>query len=156
MLWNEYPERLEAFTLADAYEDLQGDSPAEIPFLVWLLENPASPLHLPGSIDLFGHDCLHLLLKKGFLPADEAYIVGFAMGNDVSTKWLHLLILKFAAYFLYPPKYRIGYSELKLFDRGVRLGWRNKTKNIHKLDWSQWERKILKDVRLELALEIDD
>jgi hypothetical protein len=155
MLWNDYPDRLEVFTLAAAFEDLQGDSSAEIPFVVWLLENPSSPLNMPGSINLFGHDCIHLLLKRGFSPKDEAYVVGFTVGNDLNTNWLHLSILKFAAYFLYPAKYRLTYSELKIFDRGVQLGKSTKIRNINKLDWSQWSHKVLKDIRLEIGLEVE-
>lgn len=154
ILWYKYPDRLDAFTLAAACEDLQGDPPDTIPFLVWLLENPASPLNMPGSIDLFGHDRIHLLLKKGFSPAEEAYVVGLTMGNDANTSWLHLLVLKIAAYCLYPRKYRLTYSELNIFDRGVRLGRSTKVKNINKLDWSQWDWKLLKDIRLEIGLEI--
>ena len=53
MLWNDYPDRPDAFTLVAACENLQVDPPGEIPFFVWLLENPSSPLNMPGSIDLF-------------------------------------------------------------------------------------------------------
>jgi hypothetical protein len=155
MLWHKYPDRLDNLTLIDAFEDLQGDPPGEIPLLVWLLENPASPISMPGSIDLFGHDCIHLLLKQGFSPANEAYIVGFTMGNDNSTNWLHLLIFKIAAYFLYPRKYKLTYSELQLFDQGVKFGRKTKVKNINKFDWSNWHHKILKDVRMELGLDIE-
>jgi hypothetical protein len=155
MLWNEYPDRLDASTLVAACEDLQGDPPEEIPFVVWLLENPSSPFNMPGSIDLFGHDCIHLLLKKGFSPDDEAYVVGFTMGNDANTSWIHLLILKIAAYCLYPRKYRFSYSKIKIFDRGVRLGRRTKTRNINKLDWSKWNHRLLKDIRSELGLDLD-
>jgi hypothetical protein len=66
MLWHNYPDHLDTFTLKDAYETLEGDPPSKIPFIVWLLENPKSPLALPGCIDLYNHDCIHLLLKQGF------------------------------------------------------------------------------------------
>lgn len=155
MLWNKYPDHLDNLTLINAFEDLQGDPPSKIPFLIWLLENPASPISMPGSIDLFGHDCIHLLLRKGFSPANEAYIVGFTMGNDNSTNWLHLMIFKIAAYFFYPRKYRLSYSELKLFDRGVQFGRKIKVKNINKFDWTEWHHRILKDMRMELGLDVE-
>lgn len=68
MLWDIYPEELEVLTLHDAYLTLAGDPPSKIPFFVWLFENPRSPLALPGKIDLYQHDCLHLLLKKDSTP----------------------------------------------------------------------------------------
>jgi hypothetical protein len=152
MLWNKYPYRLDNFTLAAAVEDLKGDPPGTIPWLVWLLENPASPLSLPGKIDLNGHDCIHLLLKRGFRSRDEAYVVGFTMGNDTSTNSIHLLIFKVAAYFLYPLKYRFTYLELKIFDLGVRRGRRAKIENINKIDWLRWKHQKLRDIRRELGL----
>jgi hypothetical protein len=154
MLWNKYPTHLDDFTLGSAYESLQGDLPAKIPVLVWLLENPVSPVSLPGSIDLFGHDCIHLLLKKGFRSADEAYVVGFTMGNDPMTNWLHIAILKFASYFLYPCKYRFTYSDLKIFDLGIRMGRRAKIKNLNKYDWCKWHDRKLRDIRSQIELTL--
>ncbi len=155
MLWNQYPDRLDKFTLLAACEDLQGDTPERIPFLVWLLENPSSPLNMPGSIDLFGHDCIHLLLKQGFTSTNEAYVIGFTMGNDTRTTWIHLLIIKIACYCLYPPKYRLTYSELKIFDRGVKLGREIKFKNINKYNLDAWQHKKLKDIRIEIGLDVE-
>lgn len=50
---------------------------------MWLLENPDSPLPFAGKIDLYRHDCLHLLLERGLSVEDEAFVVGFTMGNDL-------------------------------------------------------------------------
>ncbi len=72
---NTNPQTLEA-----AIREINGDPASSIPFLVWLLENLASPIALPGKIDLYCHDCLHVLLNKGFSLEDEAFVVGFTMG----------------------------------------------------------------------------
>ena len=72
--------------LREALQSMGGDPPSSIPFLLWLLENPDSPIALPGKIDLYRHDCLHLLLDRGFSLYDEAFVVGFTMGNDVQTQ----------------------------------------------------------------------
>jgi hypothetical protein len=61
-------------TLRQRLNQLGGDRPDQIPFLVWLLENPDSCFALPGCIDLHGHDCLHVLLQRGFSPYDEAFV----------------------------------------------------------------------------------
>jgi hypothetical protein len=154
MLWSKYPEVLDDVTLAAAYQTLQGDPPAEIPWMVWLLENPASRCALPGNIDLFGHDCMHLLLKKGFSSADEAYVVGFTMGNNRCATWVHLLLFKVAAFFFYPPKYRLKYSELAILDRGFQLGRSNKIRNLNQLCLEDWQHKTLREIRTEINLEI--
>jgi hypothetical protein len=147
MLWQTYPKYLDNWTLEAAYQSLQGDPPGKIPFMVWLLENPASPVAMPGNIDLIGHDQIHLLLQQGFTPAHEAYVVGFTMGNDDRTSWLHLLIFRIAALFLYPPKYRLTKDELVIFDRGLQLGRQTKVRNLNRVGLSHWQHETLATVR---------
>jgi hypothetical protein len=153
MLWHTYPEELDALPLKTAYETLQGDPPSKIPFIVWLLENPESPLALPGCINLYGHDCLHLLLKQGFTSENEAYVVGFTMGNDVRTNRFHLLIFKIAAQVLYPEKYRLRPSDVSVFERGFQMGKRVSAKNLNQFSFDEWEYKVLRDIRVEIGLE---
>lgn len=154
MLYNKYIDSFDELALSAACENLQEGLEPKIPFLVWLLENPSSPLSLPGKISLLEHDYIHLLLKKSFAPIDEAYIVGFTMGNDTDTGWIHLWILKFVSYLLYPREYRWNYQQLKVFDRGVDHGKKAKVKNLNKLDWAKFRFKHLKDIRLELELDL--
>jgi hypothetical protein len=154
MLWKKYPKALDDTTLAVAYESLQGDSPSEIPKIVWLLENPDSPFSLPGSIDLYGHDCIHLLLKKGFTSANEAYVVGFTMGNDLRTTNLHFAFFKFASLFLYPSKYRLTVAEIAVLEKGFKKGRDATIKNINQIDLAQWSDKTLRELREEIDLEI--
>jgi hypothetical protein len=154
MLWNKYPKNLDDTTLAAAYQSLQGDAPSEIPKIVWLLENPASPVALPGNIDLFGHDCIHLLLKKGFTSASEAYVVGFTMGNDLRTTNLHFTFFKFASLFLYPPKYRLTIAEISILEKGFKKGRGTPIKNLNQIDLEQWSDKTLGELRKEIELEI--
>jgi hypothetical protein len=153
MLWHQYPNHLDTLTLKDAYETLEGDPPSKIPFIVWLLENPKSPLALPGCIDLYNHDCIHLLLRQGFTSASEAYVVGFTMGNDIRTNRLHLMIFKLAAQALYPEKYRLNTSELDAFERGFQLGKSVKVKNLNQTSFEKWQYKMLAEVRAEIGLE---
>jgi hypothetical protein len=154
MLWKKYPKKLDQMTLTEAYQSLQGDEQSDIPWIVWLLENPASPIALPGNIDLAGHDCLHLLLKKGFTSSSEAYVVGFTMGNDQRTKWFHFQFFKLAVLFLYPPKYRLSHSEIHILERGFRLGQRTLFKDLNKVDLVKWNTKTLEQLRSDLGLEL--
>jgi hypothetical protein len=155
MLWNTYPEVLDDLTLAAAHQTLEGFPPDQIPWIVWLLENPASPCALPGNINLFGHDCIHLLLRRGFTISDEAYILGFTMGSDLNTRWLHLLFFKIAACTFYPSKYRMNPTELIMFDQGYKIGRKVSTKNINQLDFISVQHKMVGDIRVELDLNID-
>ncbi|MEO1404387.1 MAG: hypothetical protein AAFV72_24485 [Cyanobacteria bacterium J06635_1] len=77
-------------TLQEANERLNLNEPGEIPLIIRLFENPESPIALPGNISLYGHDCLYILFNRGISLADEAFIIGFTMGNDTKTRQLHV------------------------------------------------------------------
>ncbi|SVD61438.1 uncharacterized protein METZ01_LOCUS414292, partial [marine metagenome] len=65
---------------------------SKIHWLVWLLENPNSPISLTGAIDLYNHDIIHILLDRKMEVRDEASVIGFTMGNSETTsscvRWL--------------------------------------------------------------------
>lgn len=124
-------------SLAQAYEELGGDAPSDIPWIIWLLENPESPFALGGSISLRNHDYMHILLKRKFSPEDEAFVIGVTMGNDSQTHVLHYFIFKLAARFLYPGVYRFSKEHLRIFDEGVVLGQALPLKNLNRYDFSQ-------------------
>lgn len=121
-------------TLRDALQSQNGDPPSSIPFWVWLLEDDSSPIALPGKASLYQHDCLHLLLERGFSLEDEAFVVGFTMGNNTETHRLHLATFKLISTTLYPPKYRFTQPHLKVFDLGVLYGEAIKVRNINRID----------------------
>ncbi|MDZ4877500.1 MAG: hypothetical protein CLLPBCKN_006935 [Chroococcidiopsis cubana SAG 39.79] len=146
------PEELAQLTLARAYNLIMGDRPTEIPFLVWLLENPASPLALPGKIYLQEHDYLHLLLGRGFSASDEAYVIGFTIGNDMETKQWHLWLYKFVSLLMYPPQFRFTLSDLREFDKGLVRGKRLPIKNLNKLDFTDYQNWQLSRLRIGLGL----
>ena len=61
---------------------------SDIHWFVWLLENPKSPFRLSGAVNLFNHDIIHILLNRGMDVDDEAYVIGFTMGNsEPSSSW---------------------------------------------------------------------
>ncbi|MBW4532351.1 MAG: hypothetical protein KME09_00255 [Pleurocapsa minor HA4230-MV1] len=95
---------------------------SEIPFVVWLLENPQSTISLPGRISLEDHDYLHLLLDCDMSSAGEAFVIGSCMGSDPDTKKIHILIFKFFAKYVYPQAYRLSKEDLAKFDRGFSYG----------------------------------
>lgn len=140
-------------SLKEALQSMGGDPPSSIPFIVWLLENPASPLSLPGKIDLYGHDCLHLLLNKGFSLDDEAFVLGFTMGNDVKANWFHFIIFKLFSCLLYPTTYRFNQAHLEMFDLGVLYGRTVKARNLNKIDFVSCQHQSIKALRELLDLQ---
>lgn len=109
-------------TLASALKEIAIDSPEDIPWIVRLLENPCSPLALPGKISLYDHDALHILLNRGTTLEDEAFIIGFTMGNDPDTKPWMVKLFKFVSSHWYPPKYRFSPVHWQNYDEGFANG----------------------------------
>jgi hypothetical protein len=139
-------------TLKEVYTQLEGDPQGAIPFLVRLLENPASPVALPGKIDLRNHDYLHILLNRGQSAQDEAFVVGFTMGNDPQANGFHVGLFKFFARFLYPKLYRLSLEHLKSFDLGFRYGRRLKTKQLNVFDFESCQHKTVAALRQQLGI----
>ncbi|PSB46874.1 hypothetical protein C7B80_11945 [Cyanosarcina cf. burmensis CCALA 770] len=143
---------LATMTLARAYNLIVGDRPSEIPFVVWLLENPNSPFALPGKIHLCEHDYLHLLLGRGFSASDEAYVIGLTMGNDLETKRWQIWLYKIAAQFFYPSQFRFTLSDLREFDKGLARGRNLPIKNLNKLDFTNYRDWQIQELRTGLKL----
>ena len=72
-------------TLTDAHRTLQpiAMQQRDVPLIVQLVENPRFDLPgieiFSGATDLRKHDYLHILLGRGLLPKDEAFVLGFTM-----------------------------------------------------------------------------
>lgn len=143
-------------TLQEVYELLEGDEQDKIPFLVWLLENPASPLALPGKIDLRNHDYIHILLGRGQLAQDEAFVVGFTMGNDPKTAPWHVWLFKVFARFLYPKIYRLTPEHLKVFDLGFDYGRRFVIKQLNVFDFTAHQHQPIAVLRGQLGITESD
>jgi len=151
VLINKYTDK---HTLKNVYQTLKGDKQSDIPFLVWLLENPKSFLPFPGKIDLCRHDYLHILLERGFSLEDESFIVGFTMGNDIQTKAIHCLIFQFISKYFYPKSYRFNQEHFQLFNLGLLYGRQLKIKNINKLNFSIYENRTISEIRKDLGIDL--
>jgi ubiquinone biosynthesis protein Coq4 len=141
-------------TLKKAYSQLPGDLPQDIPFLVWLFENPDSPLPFPGKISLKSHDYLHLILDLDLSCQSEAFVVGFTMGNDVGSHRVFITLFKLVARFLYPQKYRFYLLDIQYFGKGLRFGQDLPRKNLNACIFEDFKEDTLKDIRGDLEINI--
>ena len=121
-----------------------------ISWLVWLIENPKSPFHLHGASTLHDHDHIHVLLRRGQANDDEAFVIGFTMGNDDRTKSWEAKLYKFISRWLYPKAEQFTKNQLKIFDSGFKYGQSklNLYKRIGEFDWDKMDKNIpLDDVK---------
>lgn len=118
-------------TLRAVLATLPAAPPAAIPWVVRLFENPEGWLRLHGAIDLAHHDMIHVLLGRGLLGQDEAFVIGFTMGATKAVSWLEQAWFKFVVAWLYPVPYRIPRRILAAYDLGLEAGRRMGVRNLH-------------------------
>ena len=127
----------------------------DISWLVWLIENPKSPFHLHGAATLHDHDHIHVLLGRGQANDDEAFVIGFTMGNDDRTKSWEAKLFKFISRWLYPKSERFTKKQLKTFDSGFKYGRSklNLYQRIGEMDWTKIDKGItLRELRTGFGL----
>ena len=148
-------------TLRTAHADLQalGLKQADVPFLVQLIENPKYDFPgidlFHGATDLLAHDRIHILLGRGLLPKDEAFVIGFTMGSTdqvgVSEERLYGLFAKY----LYPREYRFDDDDLRVFRDAVRLGFVSDCVALDRVDFEPLLDLPLREARARLGIEDD-
>lgn len=128
---------LECMSLKTALQIFQteGDKQSEIPWIVRILENPASPIALPGKIDLFNHDCLHILFERNTSPYDEAFILGVTFGSHPKFNYFHLAIFEYFSRFVYPYDYRFNREELKVLKLALSYARKRNFPNLSQIDF---------------------
>ena len=96
----------------------------DVPLIIRLTENPnhfTSKL-FTGAVDLFTHDCIHVLLGRGLLPKDEAFVIGYTMGSSKKMKRWRRNLFMFVSKHLYPKGYKFGEEERFVFYAAVMAG----------------------------------
>jgi hypothetical protein len=139
--------------LEDVYCTMPGDAASTVPWYVRLLENPQSPVALPGNIGLFGHDCIHILLGRGLLAQDKAFVMGFTMGAAKASHWAQA-IYRFAALRLYRAPYRFGPVDAAVFDLALDIG-RHQRYPLNRLSFTNLVSQRLGALRAQLGISSD-
>ena len=143
----------DARTLRDVLDELPAAPPAAIPWVVRLFENDQGWLRLHGAVNLEHHDMIHVLLGRGLLDQDEAFVIGFTMGSTKSVSRLERWFFKCAVSRLYPEPYRISRKILASYDLGLEAGREFGIKDLHRrLHRGMLDRPLGETRR---ALEID-
>ena len=152
-VWRDWNPTLDndQLTLGEVYESLSGFPPEAIHPLVCLFENPDSPLAFPGAASLRRHDCLHILLGRGLLGQDEAFVIGFTMGtSEISSA--QVWAFKKIAKHIYPDIYRMSSEDLVAYDLGFGYGSRHGRREIAEFPFGQNFNRPLGELRRELGL----
>jgi len=154
------PLSSDSMTLREGMEEMskialkQGD----IPLLVKLVENPDYDF-LPG-FDIFSgatgletHDYIHLVLGRGVLPKDEAFILGFTMGSTNRVGVIEEKLYGLFTQYLYPKHYQFSKSDFEVYKDAVRLGYISDCEPLDKIDYPSLLDYSLADVRKKIGVE---
>ena len=123
--WHPRLAGCEQLTLEDSLKEMEGFKlrQDEVPFIIQLVENPRYDVGLfAGNVDLFTHDCIHVLLGRGLLPKDEAFVIGYTMGSTKKMSRVRKNLFMFCSKYLYPKEYRFGEEERFIFNLGIAAG----------------------------------
>lgn len=161
--WREWRVPLAARerTLRAACESLRpfGLEQREVPLIIQFVENPKYDLPgidiFPGATDLRTHDMIHIVLGRGLLAKDEAFVLGFTMGSTNRVGAAEEEIYGFFARYLYPRAYRYGSEEFAVFRNAVRLGYISECRSLAGVDYDAMLDWTLGRIRAEIGIEED-
>jgi hypothetical protein len=146
-------------TLGEAFDELAnfGDNQNGIPLIVQVVENPK--FDLPG-IDIFSgatslktHDYIHLLLGRGILPKDEAFVIGFTMGSTNRVSPLEEKLYSLFSRYIYPKPFRFSDSDFDVYKDALRLGFISDCQPLDKVDYDAILHLSLEDARKAVGIE---
>jgi hypothetical protein len=142
-------------SLRKVHGEMPRDSADGVPWVVRALENPSSPIALPGAVDLFSHDCIHVLLGRGVLPQDEAFVLGFTMGSAWGVRGWHVALFKGCARVLYREPFRFSQLDAHVFEFGVQAARQAGALSLAAVDFRSVFEHPLRVIRARLGLKVD-
>ena len=145
-------------TLSAAVLAMQGWklTQSDVPLIIQLVENPKYRLSwlFPGSTTIEAHDCAHIVLGRGVMLKDEAFVIGFTMGSTHRMSTLRSSLFLFCARYLYPIGYKFYEAEAKIFRDGVRLAKIMNCKDFAKFDFTVCASETISEIRNNLGLDV--
>ena len=140
-------------TLRQVLATLPAAPPQAIPWIVRLFENPRGWLRLHGAVDLANHDMIHVLLGRGLLGQDEAFVIGFTMGSTKAVSSLERWFFKIVVASVYPAPYRIPWRILAAYDLGLEAGRTLGARDVHRAVGAALLDRPLGDLRRHLGID---
>jgi hypothetical protein len=142
--------------LGKVIKSMPANESTDISGIVRLFENPASPIALPGAVSLERHDCIHVMLGRGLLPQDEAFVIGFTMGTSKYISGFAESLFKKAAKYLYPHPYKFSDAHLVAFELGMKYGKASKANEIYEFPFEHFKDEKIGKLRKKLGINISE
>ncbi len=148
-------------TLGDAYRSLEavGMKQRDVPFIVQLAENPRYDVPgieiFSGMTHLHEHDYLHILLGRGLLPKDEAFVLGFTMGSSNRVGTIEERLFTLLARYFYPQGYRFDDEDVAVYKDALRLGYVSDCRPLAEVNCSDLLAWPVNRIRQSIGIEED-
>ncbi len=139
-------------TVGEILDTLPGLDSEDIPAIIRAFESPTSPLRLPGACSLEQHDVLHVLLGRGLVDQDEAFVLGFSAVADPRFSVEDIQRYKMA-FSLYPEPFCIRGGDLLAFDLGVKAAQRMSLRGIMEIDVATMRPVPVAEARKQLGID---
>ncbi|MEJ2391618.1 MAG: hypothetical protein P8019_09505 [Gammaproteobacteria bacterium] len=153
------PLHQESMTLADALASLPAQERRELPLMLRMQRDPElsflSKLAFRAGIDQRQHDCIHILLGRGLLPMDQAFVLGFTIASSKKGSL---------------PEHRLNAeigrhqarcdslfsdSERSVFREGIKLAYMSFCAPLDGFDFQPWQNQSLRELREAVGLEAE-
>jgi hypothetical protein len=136
-----------------------GAKQEDIPLMVQLVENPRYDIPgidiFHGAVDIQTHDAIHILLGRGLLPKDEAFVIGFTMGSTNKVTTLEENLYALVSKYLYPKVYQFDNEAIRIFKDATKLGYISDCQPLDSIEYDKYLDWKLRDIRQEINLESD-
>jgi len=127
----------------------------EVPLIIRITENPDYDIGLfPGAVSLYAHDCIHILLGRGVLPKDEAFVIGFTMGSTGKVTPSKERIFCTIAKHLYPEGYKFTDEELSVYKMGLCLARNMGCKDLSRTNFKKYTNYRIPTIRKRLGIDL--
>ena len=128
----------------------------DVPLIIKLVENPKYKTSkiFTGAVSLPTHDSIHVVLGRGLLPKDEAFVIGYTMGSAKKMKRWRRNLFMFICKTLYPKAYRFGEEERYIFYSGVVAGSKCPT-DLTEVDFGKLADYTVQGIREKLGIDAD-
>ncbi|HEU0011999.1 MAG TPA: hypothetical protein VFT34_19450 [Verrucomicrobiae bacterium] len=148
-------------SLREAHASLSalGAKQEDIPLMVQLVENPRFDIPgieiFHGAVDIKTHDSIHIILGRGLLAKDEAFVIGFTMGSTNKVTTLEENLYALISKHLYPKVYQFDDEAIRIFKDATKLGYISDCQPLDKIDYNRYLDWKLRDIRRDINLEGD-
>jgi hypothetical protein len=129
----------------------------ELPLMLRLQRDPdlsfLGQLIFKAGLDQHQHDCIHILLGRGLLPMDQAFVLGFTLGSSKKGSVPeHKLHGEVGRHF-YRNVPLFSESESAVFKEGIKLAYMSFCAPLENFNFTPWHDQSLRQLREAVGLE---